>query len=99
MIDGYSSSYGAGNNDVYIIMLDSTGSLKWAKTVGGKMDDEATSIIQTNDGGYAITGFTNSFGAGSYDVYFIKLDSLGNSCNTLGGGGKIDSGGIAYNAL
>jgi len=67
--------------------LDSLGNLKWTKTVGGVGDDFGQSIIQTEDGGYAITGYTKSFGAGGYDVYVVKADSLGNLLwtKTIGG--------------
>jgi hypothetical protein len=36
------------------------------------------SLIQTSDGGYAIAGKTNSFSAGSLDVYVVKLNASGN---------------------
>src|SRR5437660_896713 len=34
-------------------------------------------MIQTSDGGYAMAGYTNSFGAGMGDVYIVKLDVSG----------------------
>jgi hypothetical protein len=65
------------NGDVYIVKLDSAGNLEWTKTVGGTGTDVGQSIIQTNDGGYSITGTTNSYGGGEIVVYYLKLDSLG----------------------
>ena len=48
------------------------------KTYGGTERDQAMFINHTNDGGYILTGWTNSFGAGGFDVYLLKLDSIGN---------------------
>ena len=49
----------------------------WNKTYGGAADDEAANVIQTSDGGYAIIGSENSFGAGGYDGWLVKTDSAG----------------------
>lgn len=80
VIAGGSKSYGASaDEDVYIIKLDSNWTLQWTKTIGDMTYwyDEGRSVIQTADGGYAITGITCAYGAGNCDVYAIKLDSIG----------------------
>lgn len=46
----------------------------WSLTLGGAGDDRAADILLTADGGYVIAGHTDSFGAGAYDAYLVKLD-------------------------
>jgi hypothetical protein len=93
VITGETYSLGAGGSDVFVIKLNSSGNLSWAKTIGGMSDDFGYSIQQTSDGGYVITGYTNSFGAASYDVFVIKLDYSGNlSWAARIGGGNSDFG-------
>ncbi len=88
-ITGSTKSFGAGGYDVYVVKLDAKGNLQWTKTIGGPDREEGNSLIQTSDGGYAIAGYTTSFGAGGYDVYVVKLDAKGNLqwTKTIGGPG------------
>jgi hypothetical protein len=74
-------------SDIYVVKLDSTGNVIWAKTIGGSNWDGASSIIQSSDGGYVVAGGTSSFGAGNGDIYVVKLDSSGNVqwTKTIGG--------------
>jgi hypothetical protein len=76
-IAGATNSFGAGYTDVYVVKLDAKGNLQWTKTIGGKKEDVGNSLIQTSDGGYAIAGATNPFGAEYTDVYVVKLDANG----------------------
>jgi hypothetical protein len=75
-VAGFTGSF-SGNGDMYIVKFDSVGALQWSRTIGGASWDGASSIIQTTDGGYAVAGSTNSFGAGNGDIYIVKLNSTG----------------------
>ncbi len=77
ILTGYTSSSGAGNEDVYLVKTDSNGVESWSKTFGGADNDRGYSVAQTSDGGYIIAGETWSFGAGAMDVYLVKTDSNG----------------------
>jgi hypothetical protein len=87
---GQTNSFGAGDQDFYIVKLDSSGTLQWSRTVGGTAIEFAYSITQTADGGYAAGGFTTSFGAGVNDMYVVKLDASGTLqwSRTVGGTGQ-----------
>ena len=92
-VAGFTWSSGAGVSDVYLIKTDSLGDVLWDSTYGGISFDVGYSLQQTSDGGYVITGYTRSSGAGLNDVYLIKMDSLGNTLwDTTYGGDSSDVG-------
>jgi len=78
LINGETSSFGAGSSDVFVAKFDSSGNLSWSKTWGGAATDLSDSIIATSDGGFAISGITYSYGAGSGDVFLAKYDTSNN---------------------
>jgi hypothetical protein len=89
MLAGVTRSFGAGGYDALLIKTDANGNVQWAKTYGGTSGDYAYSVQQTSDGGYIVVGYTNSFGAGGYDIFLIKTDASGNVqwAKTYGGTG------------
>jgi hypothetical protein len=87
VIAGVTESFGAGDMDVYLIKTDSSFDTLWTRTYSGEGDDHGYSVQQTDDGGYVIAGFTESFGAGEEDVYLIKTDSSGDTLWTRTYGG------------
>lgn len=73
-------NYFWGDEDVYLVKMDSNGNKQWEKTYGGLMHDWATSVQQTSDGGYILVGETNSFTnslSSNMDIYLVKTDSEG----------------------
>lgn len=90
---GNAQSYGAGNQDIFLIKCASDGSVTWSKTWGGAGADYGRSVIQTSDGGYAVVGYTSNFGAGGNDAVLLKYTSDGTlSWNKTWGGAVNDYG-------
>jgi len=87
IIAGGTESYGAGGRDFYLIKTDQNGDTVWTRTYGGLYWDVCFSAAQTTDGGYIVTGYTNSYGAGNSDVYLIKTNQTGNPIWTKTYGG------------
>lgn len=70
-------------NDYWFLKFDADGNLQWNKTYGGSKDDRGQSLVQTKDGGYAITGYAmsddgdGSNNEGFHDNWILKLDASG----------------------
>jgi len=78
VVAGESYSYSYGLYDFAIYKLNSLGNKIWFKHYGGTAWEVATSIQQTTDGGYVVTGRTDSYTHGGTDIGIYKLDSNGN---------------------
>ncbi|GEM_PF-4759393 len=54
------------------------GDTLWTNHYGGDQEDQARAVQQTYDGGYILTGFTESYSYGLEDVWLVKMDEDGN---------------------
>ena len=75
LVVGDTTSYGAGQEDFWLVKTDSSGIEQWTRTYGDTGSDMASSVQQTGDGGYIVAGRTNSYGEGENDFWLIKLSS------------------------
>ncbi len=104
-ISGKKTDSCRGAYDYWVIKLNSDGSIKWQKTLGGALGDYMTSVNPTRDGGYIVGGYSSSNTSGEKsenskggnDYWIVKLDSLGNKQwdKTYGGSGDDRLVGVA----
>ena len=78
LIVGSSDSFGSGDNDAYLIKIDSQGNQLWSETYGGGGTDHGRFVMQTVDQGYIISGYSDSIGeSNNFDFWLFKVDPLG----------------------
>jgi len=81
ILAGFTNSYGSGSLDAWLLKLDKDGKEVWNHTYGGSDGDGAfafdicSSSGNSNNLGYILAGFTNSFG--NDDLWLVKVDSNG----------------------
>jgi hypothetical protein len=94
-ISGDKSENSQGNEDFWIVKVDSLGTIQWQNTIGGSGSDIQNVVLQTADGGYLLGGISNSNISGDktenclggMDIWIVKTDATGNIVwqNTIGG--------------
>lgn len=86
---GGSTAPGANPYDFFLVRTDSSGDTIWTRTYGapGSGNDRANSVIQTSDGAFVMAGYTDTYGAGSWDFYLVKVDANGDTIWTRTYGG------------
>ncbi len=95
IITGMTGSFGAGNYDVWLIKTDENGDTVWTKTFGGSGYEYSSFVRQTADGGFIITGGTESFGSGGSDIWIIKTYANGDTAWTKTVGGADNEYGLS----
>jgi len=75
---GYTESFGNGHEDVWLVKTDMFGIEEWTQTYGNSGEDIGKYIQVTSDGGFIITGSTQTFTENARDVYLVKTDEYGN---------------------
>ena len=68
---------GNTDNDILLLEVSNSGEVMWNQSYGGSQTDEAHHFEQTTDGGYIISGSTQSYGFGGSDIWLIKSGSDG----------------------
>ncbi|MFZ7138967.1 MAG: hypothetical protein ACOWW1_11195, partial [archaeon] len=84
---GFTESFGDGSRDFWLVKTESNGNMQWNQTYGGPNPEEAYSLIETSDGGYALVGYVKipdvikhnivAIKRGA-DFWVVKTDSKGN---------------------
>jgi hypothetical protein len=70
-------------NDYWLLKFNADSELQWSKTYGGSKDDRGQSLVQTQDGGFALTGYAMSddgdasVNKGFHDNWVVKVDARG----------------------
>lgn len=85
-----------GQNDAWVVKLDSAGNLEWQRAYGGSSTDIANAVLQLPDGGYVVAGATSSTDGdvsdshGALDAWVFRLDATGAILwqRALGGSGS-----------
>ncbi len=73
---GYTSSFGAGGNDLWVLRLSADGSVLWQNAYGESYAEIAQSVLPTSDGGYIVAGYVTTDPNDEF-VSMLKLDSAG----------------------
>lgn len=79
VMGGYANTL--NNVNYWIVKTDSQGTKQWEKTYGEAnwaASFARNACVETNDGGYIVTGITQAYGAGKNDLWIIKTDNNGN---------------------
>ncbi|MFD0795957.1 hypothetical protein ACFQZJ_00680 [Maribacter chungangensis] len=82
-IDGDIDGKSTAVNDYLLLKFDGQGNLEWNNTYGGSKDDRGQSLVQTKEGGFALTGYAmsddgdGSINNGFHDNWVVKVDVLG----------------------
>lgn len=95
IVTGETKSFGEGQSDVYLLKLNSNGTLAWSKVYGTNGNDIGYSVKQILGGGYIITGYTELNDTLPYgkNIYLIKTDGSGNKIWSYAYGGTDDEEG------
>jgi len=99
LVGGYTSSFGAGGNDFYVVKVMASGTLdetfgtNGTLTIGSTGDEEMSAMCLLSDGGFLLAGSTTSFGSGGQDMYLVRINIAGGTCGYTSSGGSITGSG------
>lgn len=73
---GTTGSHLNGQSNMYLVKLGADLNFEWSRVFGGDNLEWGQSLVETDEG-YILLGYTNSFGAGGYDIYLVHCDHNG----------------------
>ncbi len=97
----------SGTADIFLVKIDPTGVVLWAKTFGGSDGDQGNSLAVDASGNVILTGWfasasmtvsttvLNNVGTASSDLFIVKYDSDGNLIWAKSTGGSANDRGYA----
>ncbi|MBU0520260.1 T9SS type A sorting domain-containing protein [bacterium] len=93
IIVGHTESFGAGNEDIYLIKTNYLGAEDWSHTFGGSGYDRGFSVQQTADSGFVFTGEYYDYNFNRFYVRLIKVNRWGAEVWSRSFGGGFNQGG------
>ena len=91
IITGSTKSFGNGNwDDAWLIKTSTSGSMEWQKYFGGSYSETGHYVHEKDGGGFIVSGYTESYGQGLYDIWIISTDYTGNEIFSQTIGGSLD---------
>ena len=94
-ISGDKTENSRGGLDFWILKINASGNIEWQKTYGGAQPEFDTHVFQTADGGYFVSGYSDSgisgdkteASNGQRDYWALRLNSSGDILwqNSIGG--------------
>ncbi|MBO9566212.1 MAG: gliding motility-associated C-terminal domain-containing protein [Niastella sp.] len=78
IVAGRTGSFGAGDEDGFLLKIDQLGAVQWSKTFGAARTDGFYRVILTSDGGFMAVGQTKSYGYLTGAAWAVKTDAAGN---------------------
>ncbi|AKM84839.1 MAG: hypothetical protein VE98_C0001G0382 [candidate division Kazan bacterium GW2011_GWA1_50_15] len=79
VVVGRTWSFGAGQDDAFVVVCSPSGDFLWQKTWGGSISDLATAVTVDPSGDIYAVGYTTSFGRNYYEneAFLVKYSPSG----------------------
>lgn len=74
---GSTTSFDRGGSDIWLVKTDEAGNEEFTRTYGGDELDLTDAVVRADDGGFALAGFTESFGVEGSDIFLLTTDATG----------------------
>ena len=78
IVAGSTKSFGAGEEDLYLVKLSSSGETAWTRAYGGSLEEVAYAVMPVSDG-YVAAGYAGSFKRGRFDGWLVRTNAKGDT--------------------